>query len=784
MVIFLRIPLSIVLLCDKVLRLDLILVELLADEDYVRFLESCCTVNKVRGQTGFFDLIAVTAGFGTADGECLFVLRSVEGQGKGIVRVDEFLCVALRADIAGGNIFAPENAETAPACGHGVVSGLIAGSDQHPLGTDLCKGIKGETLDINFFECHGKNSFHWWGQKLVCTEISVKRSMHRCRIFCCSYYKRHRTKMQMEFSAREIPSHEKTAEYRQIKTLRSCMNLNKKSDKRKLGLEEKECRCYIFDKKDLSGSLILRMWETGDGRTYQRKCLEEIFMRGVETRIQEIRHRIFREVARMAYHTEWPVDKRIEELPYKIIPGEVGNFRNDVFLERAIVSERLRLAMGLPYRGAADPAPVSTGIEEADKPETYYTPPLINVIKFACNACPEKRVYVTDGCQGCLAHPCVEVCPKDAVTIDRTNGRSKIDPDKCIRCGQCANVCAYHAIIIQERPCAAACGMDAIHSDMNGKADIDYNKCVSCGQCLVNCPFGAIADKSQIFQVIRAIQTGERVYAAVAPAFVGQFGPKVTPGKLRAAMKALGFADVFEVAIGADLCAVQEAEDFVKEVPEQLPFMATSCCPAWSVMAKKLFPDYSNCISMALTPMTLTARLIKKKHEKGKVVFIGPCAAKKLEAMRTSVRSDVDFVLTFEEMAGIFDARHVDIENIEEDEGGVNAASKDGRNFAVAGGVAKSVVDVIAQMYPEKEIKVANAEGLKECKKLLQLAKAGKYNGYLLEGMACPGGCVAGAGTMQPVKKSQVAVNLYAGKAGHVTSDKTEYVSELDKLVD
>ena len=162
-------------------------------------------------------------------------------------------------------------------------------------------------------------------------------------------------------------------------------------------------------------------------------------MRGVETRIQEIRHRIFREVARMAYHTEWPVDKRIEELPYKIIPGEVGNFRNDVFLERAIVSERLRLAMGLTYRGASDPAPVSQGIEEADKPETYYTPPLINVIKFACNACPEKRVYVTDGCQGCLAHPCVEVCPKDAVSLDRTNGRSRIDPDKCIKCGQCAN---------------------------------------------------------------------------------------------------------------------------------------------------------------------------------------------------------------------------------------------------------------------------------------------------------------------------------------------------------
>ncbi len=507
-------------------------------------------------------------------------------------------------------------------------------------------------------------------------------------------------------------------------------------------------------------------------------------MRGVETRIQEIRHRIFREVARMAYHTEWPVGKRIEELPYKIIPGVVGGFRNDVFLERAIVGERLRLAMGLPCRSAAEHAPLSDNIEAAAKPEPYYTPPLVNVIKFACNACPEKRVYITDGCQGCLAHPCVEVCPKDAVSLNRTYGRSVIDPEKCIKCGRCADACSYNAIIIQERPCAASCGMDAIHSDENGKADIDYEKCVSCGQCLVNCPFGAISDKSQIFQVIRAIQSGERVYAAVAPAFVGQFGPKVTPGRLRASMKALGFADVFEVAIGADLCAAQEAEDFLDEVPDKLPFMATSCCPAWSMMAKKLFPEHANCISMALTPMTLTARLIKRHHEGAKVVFIGPCAAKKLEAMRRTVRSEVDFVLTFEEMAGIFDAKHIDIETIAEDPDGVNDASVDGRNFAVAGGVAKAVEDVIRQKRPDLDLKIANAEGLKECRKLLQLAKAGKYNGYLLEGMACPGGCVAGAGTMQAIKKSQAAVNLYASKASHKNANETEHVKELDKLVD
>ncbi len=507
-------------------------------------------------------------------------------------------------------------------------------------------------------------------------------------------------------------------------------------------------------------------------------------MRGVETRIQEIRHRIFREIARMAYHTEWPVAKRIEELPYKIIPGEVGNFRNNVFWERAIVGERLRLAMGLPCRSAAEHAPLSDNIEAADRDETYYTPPLINVIKFACNGCAEKRVIVTEGCQGCLAHPCEEVCPKDAIKLDRYNGRSHIDQDKCIKCGRCAEVCSYNAIIIQERPCAAACGVDAIHSDSNGKAEIDYEKCVSCGMCLVNCPFGAIADKSQIFQVIRAIQSGERVYAAVAPAFVGQFGPKVTPGKLRAAMKQLGFADVFEVAIGADLCATQEAEDFLREVPEKLPFMATSCCPAWSVMAKKLFPEYAGCVSMSLTPMVLTARLIKHQHPNARVVFIGPCAAKKLEAMRRSVRSEVDFVLTFEEMTGIFDAKHLDLTAVEEDPTGVNDASTDGRNFAVSGGVATAVVNVIKKLHPDREIQVASAEGLKECRKLMAAAAAGKYNGYLLEGMACPGGCVAGAGTMQPIRKSQTMVNLYAKQANHQNSSETEHVKELDKLVD
>ena len=501
-------------------------------------------------------------------------------------------------------------------------------------------------------------------------------------------------------------------------------------------------------------------------------------MRGIDTSITEIRRKIFTEVARMAYEGG-DYAKKIEQLPFKIIPGETASYRDSVFLERAIVGERLRLAIGLPVRSAAESAPISDGIEESAIASKYYDPPLVNIIKFACHACPEKRVYVTDGCQGCLAHPCQEVCPKDAITI--SGGRSHIDPDKCIRCGRCADACSYHAIIKQERPCASACGMNAISSDELGRAQIDYDKCVSCGQCLVTCPFGAISDKGQIFQLIHAMKAGERVYAAVAPAFVGQFGPKIIPEKLRAAIKALGFADVIEVAVGADLCAVSEAKEFVEQVPNTIPFMGTSCCPAWSVMAKKNFPQYQDCISMTLTPMVLTGRLIKKQHPNAKVAFIGPCSAKKLEASRRTVRSDVDFVLTFEEMMGLFEAKNIDMASIQE-EPVLSETSTDGRNFAVSGGVAKAVVNCVNEMYPGREVKVVSAQGLADCRKMLQLAKAGKYNGYLLEGMACPGGCVAGPGTMQPINKSTAAVNMYARKAVNEYATTTEYLPELEKL--
>ena len=500
-------------------------------------------------------------------------------------------------------------------------------------------------------------------------------------------------------------------------------------------------------------------------------------MRGIPSLITDIRKNVFTEVARMAYSGRGY--EGVDELPYIIVPGDQPLHRESVFLERAIASERVRLAMGLNIRPIQTRHLMTEGMDEAAVAEQYYTPPLINIIPYACHACPTNQYKVSNYCQNCLAASCQKVCPKDAISF--RNNRSYIDLDKCIRCGKCAKACPYNAIVHLERPCQVACGMDAIVSDEHGRAKINQDKCVACGQCLVSCPFGAIVDKGQIFQVVQSIIKGDQVIAIVAPAFVGQFGKSSTPGKFLAAMKKLGFDRVVEVAVGADMCTVAEAEDFMEKVPAEQNYMATSCCPAWHSMIYKLFPGETNKISMTLTPMVLTARLMKQKYPQCKVVFVGPCAAKKLEAIREDIRSDVDFVLTFEELQGMFQAKEIDFETIEPMED-LNEGSAAGRGFAVSGGVAGAVSDVIHELKPDAEIKTARAEGLRECRKLMTLAKAGKYDGYLLEGMACPGGCVAGAGTLLPVELAVNVVGRYQKEAETTSPLESPYRDQAETL--
>lgn len=500
-------------------------------------------------------------------------------------------------------------------------------------------------------------------------------------------------------------------------------------------------------------------------------------MRGIDTQVRQVRRRVFKEVAELAYHSENLIDD-MEALPYKLVSSDESQYWESIYRERAVVRERARLAMGMSLRPENQPVHVSQGVEESNIDEKYYEPPLLQVIPSACNACPENEYSVSDKCMGCLAHPCREVCPKGAISMK--NGKSYIDQEKCIHCGKCKAVCPYDAISHQVRPCAAACGVGAIKSERYGRACIDEEKCVSCGQCMVSCPFGAIADKSQIFQLIRAIQSGRPIYAQVAPAFVGQFGPKVTPDMLKTALKELGFMDVYETAIGADMGAMAEAEHYVhKVVTGELPFLLTSCCPSWSVLAKKFFPETIGSISNALTPMVATARKIKEDHPDCSVVFIGPCASKKLEASRKTVRSDVDFVITFEELTGMFEAKGILLEEIKAmDE--MKGATSAGRGYGVAGGVADAIEKCIREYYPDVDVHIEHAESLAECKKMLLLAKAGKKNGCLIEGMACPGGCVAGAGTNIAIPLATKELTAFKNNAEHKLPLPEDAKAEID----
>lgn len=475
-------------------------------------------------------------------------------------------------------------------------------------------------------------------------------------------------------------------------------------------------------------------------------------MRGLHTQVSDLRKDVFVEVARIAYESD-NINDDLESIPYKLSPDENPRFRDSVYRERAVSSERTRLALGLSLRPQNKPVHITSGLDEATVDEMYYEPPLMQVIPSACNACEDNVYEVSNLCRGCLAHSCMEVCPRD--TITHVDGQAHIDESKCIKCGKCKSACPYDAIGKKVRPCSVACGVKAIESDEYGRAVINQDKCLSCGMCMVSCPFGAIADKSQIFQLIRCMKNGGEVVAEIAPAYAGQFGKEATPDKIYAALLKLGFSQVYEVALGADIGAVTEAHDYVYHVKTgEKPFLLTSCCPAWSMLAKKQFPEIIDSVSKELTPMVATARSIKKEHPNAKVVFIGPCAAKKLEAMRKTVRSDVDFVITFEELDAMFEARGIDPKTIES-QGHLHDATAAGRGYAVAGGVSKAIENCIHEYYPDVEVQIEHVEGLDECKKVLMLAKAGRKNGYLIEGMGCPGGCVAGAGTLIPVPEAK-----------------------------
>ena len=501
-------------------------------------------------------------------------------------------------------------------------------------------------------------------------------------------------------------------------------------------------------------------------------------MRGLDTPVRKFRHEVFKHVAKVAFEAEPDkVNDAIEGIPYEITHAEESKYRESIYRERAIVSERVRLAMGMSLRPEDKPVHITAGVDQSDIADKYYEPPLMQVIPSACDKCPDNVYEVSDQCRSCVAKACVASCPRNAISV--VKGKTVINQEKCIKCGKCKKACPYDAIAHKERPCSKACGINAVTTDEYGRAKIDNDKCVGCGQCMVSCPFGAIADKSQIFQLIRAIRKGDYVVAEVAPAIMGQFGEGITPAIIKGALLEIGFKEVHEVASGADVAAATEAHHYVEEVVNgDLPFLLTSCCPAWAMLAKKQFPQMIDKVSQSLTPMVATARRIKQRTPEARVVFIGPCAAKKLEASRKTVRSDVDFVITFEELAGIFAAKEIDFSKYK-GERSIHEATGAGRGYAVAGGVASAVEQCIKEYYPGVEVNIEHAEGLAECKKMLLLAKMGKKDGCLIEGMGCPGGCVAGAGTNVSIEKATAEVKKFVQNSTKKLPAKDLYEIDL-----
>ncbi len=460
-------------------------------------------------------------------------------------------------------------------------------------------------------------------------------------------------------------------------------------------------------------------------------------IRKFDTKVQHLKYKVLREVAREAWNGT--LLENILDIPYKIVPGKEPTMRCCVYKERAIVADRIKLAMG------GDPE----------------NPNVIEVIETACDECPMGGYEVTNACRGCLAHRCEDVCKKGALTFD-ANYVAHIDKTKCVECGACAKVCPYTAIINRKRPCERACKIKAISQNPETQAaKIDNNKCISCGACAYQCPFGAIADKSYILNVIEMLKSaksgGNKVFAIVAPSISSQFSyAKV--GQVITGLKELGFHTVIEAALGADMVALSEARELAEK-----GFITSSCCPAFVSYIEKFFPAMKEHVSHNLSPMVALSKYVKEHESPCKVVFIGPCTAKKTEAHDPKNSQYVDEVMTFEELQALFDSRDIDIMELEE--GILDNASYFGRIFARSGGLSDSVVQALKEQNIDFEVKAKVCDGIEECKMALLLKSKGRLDVNFIEGMACIGGCIGGAGCLTHGEKNKSEVDKYGREA-------------------
>lgn len=461
-------------------------------------------------------------------------------------------------------------------------------------------------------------------------------------------------------------------------------------------------------------------------------------MRKFDTKVQHLKYKVLREVAKQAWNDT--LLDNIMEIPKKIVPGKTPTMRCCVYKERAILGDRVKLAMG------------------GDK----ENPNIIEVIETACDECPMGGYEVTNSCRGCLAHRCEDVCPRGAISFDHDHV-AHIDKSKCVDCGACAKVCPYTAIINRKRPCENACKIKAIYMNENKAAAINNDKCIACGACVYQCPFGAIMDKSYMLDVIDIIKKSEKnqkykVFAVVAPSISSQF-QYAKLGQVISGLKELGFHTVVEAALGADMVAHAES----KELAEK-GFLTSSCCPAFVDYIGKFFPDLQEFVSHNLSPMATIAKYIKEHEAPCKVVFIGPCTAKKAEVQKESVRPYVDVAMTFEELQALFDSKDLEITELGEDV--LDNASYFGRIFARSGGLSDAVAQGLKEHgLDDFQLKALPCDGIEACRTALLKKSKNVLDANFIEGMACSGGCIGGAGCLTHGEKNKAEVDKYGREA-------------------
>lgn len=446
-------------------------------------------------------------------------------------------------------------------------------------------------------------------------------------------------------------------------------------------------------------------------------------------------------------------EEDVRLIPYKMRPqGSDVPFRCCIHKERAILRDRVIASLGFDIEETEDSELLSNLAKKALDREQPEEHPL-TLLQTACNECVPARIHVTDLCQGCVARPCESACRFGAIKVE--NGKSRIDHTKCKSCGLCAQVCPFQAITKIIVPCENACPVGAIAKDEDGITRIDHDKCISCGKCVSACPFGAVHKKSQIIDIIKNIKSRKKVIAMLAPAIMGQL--PCTPEQLKTAIKKLGFNDVVEVALGADITTKNEAEEFRERMENGKPFMTTSCCAAYNELVEKHIPEIKPYRSETKTPAYYTAEIVKKENPESVTVFFSPCVAKRREAMQNP---NIDFVLNFEELGAWFVALNVQVSECEKEDF-AKESSAQARKFAITGGVAEAVNSLLDEGEKAKA-HVVNGLDKAAIRDLKKFAKNGKCElGNLIEVMACPGGCLGGSNTINAYKQANKQLTGY-----------------------